>query len=148
MYTLTKCPYSLRNPCCLTCIRAYFINKIENGFKLRCPTNCCKSEHPLNNEIFRLYGEVLRKKDEPADLYNWNILFNCGILNKICPRCNIECTDLESVINHNQKVCLDRLIPCKGCDELVKYREIHNHIEEYIENNDGSHPPCRFKIYT
>ena len=125
-----KCQATLRNPCCLTCVRAHFITKINDGSDLVCPYRCCVSKKPSNNQVFLLYGEPARGPNDPADIYTWSLLDTYGVLNRVCPRCNIECTDLESVINHNKKDCPERLIPCKKCKVLVKFKDIDNHIEE------------------
>ena len=131
----TKCPATLRNPLCLTCARAHFIKRIDDGYKLACPYNCCESELPSINEVFRLYGEPTRKKNDPADIYTWGLLNAYGVLNRVCPRCNIECADLESVIDHNRKVCSERLIPCKKCNVLVKFKNIDAHKEEFGDSH-------------
>ena len=125
-----KCQATLRNPCCLTCVRAHFITKINDGSDLVCPYRCCVSKKPSNNQVFLLYGEPARGPHDPADIYTWSLLDAYGVLNRVCPRCNIECTDLESVINHNKKDCPERLIPCKKCKVLVKFKDIDDHIEE------------------
>lgn len=131
----TKCPSTMRNPLCLTCARQHFITKLNNGNPLKCPYNCCTSEKPSNNEICMLYGEPSRDKTDPADIYTWGLLDAYGVLNKICPRCNMECANLEEVRDHNREKCPERLLPCTKCNKLVKFKNIDDHKRDFDESH-------------
>jgi len=119
-----KCPATVCNPCCLSCIRDYIT--FQEGPEIKCPFRCCEG-YKYFKPTYLNYGTLPRLPKDYAEYTFWHEQFTLGKLNQKCNRCEHVCISFDETLDHLRKDCPKRKLPCKICKTLICFDEIDTH---------------------